>query len=49
MNNFEEVTHFEKFPPFREWGYVQGTQHVTVSNIQAFGTDIVQIQVLECP
>jgi len=32
MNNFVEMAHFEKFPPFREWRYVQGTQHITVTS-----------------
>ena len=39
MNNFVEITNFEKFPPFRELGYLQRTQHVTVRNIPTFGTD----------
>ena len=36
MNNFVEMTNF---PPIREWGYVQGTQHITVSIIPTFGSD----------
>ena len=37
MNNFVEMTNF---PPIREWGYVQGTQHITVNIIPTFATDI---------
>ena len=30
---------FLKFSPFRQWGYVQGVQHVTIGIIPSFGTD----------
>ena len=39
MDNLVQMTHFQKFSPFRKWGYVQGVQHVTIGIIPSFGTD----------